>query len=71
MSRLGNLFGMSAGGDDGNDSLKYSAPKEPKKGGNTPSAPAGAAAPVSPAKAEAAPGREKSFIKKEIYINYI
>ena len=32
-SRLGSLFGMNSSSDmDSSDSLKYSAPKEPRKG---------------------------------------
>ncbi len=54
MSKLGSLFGMSSK-DDSSDSLKYSAPKEPRKNSSSSSSSSSSAAPSSPAPAASAP----------------
>lgn len=64
MSRLGNLFGMSAG-DDSNDSLKYSAPKEPKKGNAS-----AAASTASPVKTEQPTAQQSTGIKSQKFHKY-
>ena len=51
-SRLGSLFGMNSGEEDSSASLKYSAPKEPKKGGSKQKEVAGTSSTPSASKGE-------------------